>query len=106
MRGLRTIQRKLTATSVRDNLPKRPTEGYGILVAPIVVASHTTREARTTTPTVRKNVTWVQPEPTTSDVTGPQQLGPDTTWAEPSIVKSKLARGSPGVSTTRDQTKD
>src|SRR5713226_3494302 len=54
-------------------------------------------------PTVRKNVTWVQPEPTTSDVTRPQQLNPATTWAEPSIVKSKLAKGSPGVSTTRDQ---
>src|SRR5437870_7672861 len=58
------------------------------------------------TPTVRKNVTWVQPEPTTSDVTRPQQLSPDATWAEPSIAKSKLAKGSPGVSTTRDQTKE
>src|SRR2546425_7898468 len=55
------------------------------------------------TPTVRKNFTWVQPEPTTSDVTLPQQLSPDTTWAEPSIVKPKLAKGSPGVSTTREQ---
>src|SRR5712692_8153448 len=58
------------------------------------------------TPTVRKNVTWVQPEPTTSDITRPQQLSPDTTWAEPSIAKSKLAKGSPGLSTTRDQTRE
>src|SRR5437773_11257935 len=57
-------------------------------------------------PTVRKPVTWVQPEPTTSDVTRPQQLSPDTTWAEPSVAKSKLAKGSPGLSTTRDQTKE
>jgi len=57
------------------------------------------------TPTVRKNVTWVQPEPTTSDITRPQQFSPDTTWAEPSTTKSKLAKGSPGLSTTRDQTK-
>jgi len=58
------------------------------------------------TPTVRKNVIWAQPEPTTSDVTRPQQLSPDTTWAEPSTAKSKLAKGSPGLSTTRDQTKE
>jgi len=58
------------------------------------------------TPTVRKNVTWIQPEPTTSDITRPQQLSPDTTWAEPSTAKSKLAKGSPGLSTTRDQTKE
>src|SRR5205809_7135605 len=58
------------------------------------------------TPTVRKNVTWVQPEPTTSDVTRPQQPSPDTTWAEPSIAKPKLEKGSPGLSTTRDQTKE
>jgi hypothetical protein len=58
------------------------------------------------TPTVRKNVTWVQPEPTTSDVTLPQQLNPATSWAEPSVAKSTLAKGSPGLSTTRDQTKD
>ena len=58
------------------------------------------------TPTVRKNVTWVQPEPTTSDVTLPQQLSPATTWAEPSVAKSKLAKGSPGLSTTRDQSKE
>jgi len=57
-------------------------------------------------PTVRKPVTWVQPEPTTSDVTRPQQLSPDTTWAEPSVAESKLAKGSPGLSTTRDQTKE
>src|SRR5207302_3901045 len=57
-------------------------------------------------PTVRKSVTWVQPEPTTSDITRPQQLSPDTTWAEPSTAKSKLAKGSPGLSTTRDQTKE
>ena len=58
------------------------------------------------TPTVRKNVTWVQPEPTTSDITRPQQLSPDTTWAEPSTAKSKLAKGSPGLSTIRDQTRE
>ena len=58
------------------------------------------------TPTVRKNVVWVQPEPTTSDVTRPQQLSPDTTWAEPSTAKSKLAKGSPGLSTTRDKTRE
>ena len=58
------------------------------------------------TPTVRKNVTWVQPEPTTSDVTRSQQLSPDTTWAEPSIAKSALAKGSTGISTTRNQTKE
>src|SRR5438105_12133315 len=58
------------------------------------------------TPTVRKNVTWVQPEPTTSDITRPQQLSPDTTWAEPSTAKSKLAKGSPGLSTTRDPTNE
>src|SRR5438552_17045049 len=58
------------------------------------------------TPTVRKNVTWVQPEPTTSDVTRPQQLSPDTAWAEPSISKPKLARGTPGPSIDRDQTND
>src|SRR5216683_7348472 len=58
------------------------------------------------TPTVRKNVTWVQPEPTTSGVTRPQQLSPDTTWAEPSTARSKLAKGSPGLSTTRDQTRE
>src|SRR5437870_8505527 len=58
------------------------------------------------TPTVRKNVTWVQPEPTTSDVTRPQQLSPDTTWAEPTIAKSKLAKGSPGVPTTSNQTNE
>ncbi len=55
---------------------------------------------------MRKAVTCVQPEPTTSDVTRPQQLSPDTTWAEPSVAKSKLAKGSPGLSTTRDQTKE
>src|SRR5437899_8970757 len=52
------------------------------------------------TPTVRRNVTWVQPEPTTSDATRPQQLSPDTTWAEPSVAKSKLAKGSPGSQPT------
>ena len=58
------------------------------------------------TPTVRRPVAWVQPEPTTSDVTLPQQLSSDTTWAEPSVAKSKLAKGSPGLSTTRDQTEE
>jgi len=57
-------------------------------------------------PTVRKKVTWVQPEPTTSDVPRPQQLSPDTRWAEPSMAKSKLAKGSPGLSTTRDNAKE
>src|SRR6266568_9574610 len=47
------------------------------------------------TPTARKSVTWVQPEPTASDVTLPQQLSPDTTWAQPSIAKSILTKGSP-----------
>jgi len=46
------------------------------------------------TPTVRKNVTWVQPEPPTLDVTLPQQLSPDKTWAESSIGKPKLAKRS------------
>src|SRR5438046_10413713 len=46
------------------------------------------------TPTVRKNVTWVQPEPTTSDITRPQQLSPDTIWAEPSTALANLAKGS------------
>ncbi|SRR5579864_2554666 len=58
------------------------------------------------TPAVQKPVTWVQPEPTTSDVTLPQQLSPDKSWSEPSINKSKLARGSPGLSTNRDNTKE
>ena len=58
------------------------------------------------TPTVRKNVAWVQPEPTTSDITQPQQLSPDTTWAEPSVTETALAKGSPGPSTTRDKTKE
>ena len=47
------------------------------------------------TPIVQKPVTWVQPEPTTSDVTLPKQLSPDKTWAEPSVTKSKLAKGVP-----------
>jgi len=58
------------------------------------------------TPTVRRPVTWVQPEPTTSDVTLPQELSPNKTWAEPCTAKSKLAKGSPGLSTSRDQTKE
>src|SRR5439155_22503819 len=58
------------------------------------------------TPTVRKSDTWVQPEPTTSDVTRPQQLSPDTTWAERSTAKTKLAKVSPGLSTIRDKTKE
>ena len=58
------------------------------------------------TPTVRKSVTRIQPEPTTSDVTLPQQLSPDATWAKPGIAKPTLAKGSPGLSTTRDQTKE
>ncbi len=76
--------------------------------APLPKADKGTNDARpgSPPPTVRKNVTWVQPEPTTSDVTRPQQLSPDTTWAEPIIAKSKLARGSPGLSTTRDQTRE
>src|SRR5690242_6984592 len=56
------------------------------------------------TPTVQEPVTWIQPRPTTSDITLPKQLSPDKTWSEPSIAKSKLARGSPGLSTIRDQT--
>ena len=75
---------------------------------PLPPADKGTNDARPglPTPTVRKPVTWVQPEPTTSDVTRPQQLSPDTTWAEPSTAKYKLAKGSPGLSTTRDQTKE
>jgi hypothetical protein len=76
--------------------------------APLPRADQGTNDARPglPTPTIRKNVTWVQPEPTTSDTTRPQQLSPDSAWSEPSIVKSTLAKGSPGVSTTRDQTKE
>src|SRR5436189_6353226 len=55
------------------------------------------------TPTFRKNITWVQPEPTTSDVTRPQQLSPDATWATPSGNKSKLAKESPSIYTKREQ---
>jgi len=58
------------------------------------------------TPSVQKPVTWVQPEPTTSDVTLPQLLSPATAWAELSVAKSKLAKGSPGLSTTRGQTNE
>jgi len=58
------------------------------------------------TPTVRKPVSWVQLELTAADVTRPQQLSPKATWAETSTAKSKLAKGSPGLSTTRDQTKE
>jgi len=63
--------------------------------APLPRADKGTNDARPglPTPTVRKNVTWVQPEPTTSDITRPQQLSPDTTWAEPSTSKPKLAKG-------------
>src|SRR5438093_13569639 len=43
------------------------------------------------TPVVLKNVAWVQPEPTTSNITRPQQLSTATTWAERSTAKSKLA---------------
>ncbi len=57
-------------------------------------------------PTILKPVTWVQPGPTTSDVTFPKQLSPATTWSEPSATKSILAKGSPGLSTTRDKTKE
>ena len=39
----------------------------------------------------------------TSNVTRPQQLSPDTIWAEPSVAKSKLAKGSPGLSTPLEQ---
>src|SRR5207247_11187227 len=52
------------------------------------------------TPTVRKSVTWVQPEPTTSDITRTQQLSPDTPWAEPSTAKSRLAKRSRDHSTS------
>jgi hypothetical protein len=76
--------------------------------APLPRADQGTNDARPglPTPTGRKNVTWIQPEPTTSDVTLPQQLSPGKTWAEPSIVKRQLAKGSPGVSTAPDQTKE
>src|SRR2546428_13897162 len=52
-------------------------------------------------PAVRKNVTWVQSEPTTSDVTRPQQIRPDTNWASPSTTNSTLAKAAPCLSTTR-----
>ncbi len=57
------------------------------------------------TPAIQKPVAWVQPEPTTSDVTMPKQLSPDKTWSEPSTTKPKLAKGFPGLATTRDETK-
>src|SRR5713226_1575818 len=47
-------------------------------------------------PTVRKNVTWVQPEPTTSDVTRPQQLSPDTTWARTQRLQIQASERVPG----------
>jgi hypothetical protein len=76
--------------------------------APLPRADQGTNDARAglPIPTVRKSVTCVQPEPTTSDVTLPQQLSADTKWAEPSIVKRQLAKGSPGVPTTRDRTQE
>src|SRR5258708_40348841 len=49
------------------------------------------------TPTVRKNVTWVQPEPTTSDITRPQQLSPDSTWVDPSTGKVQASKRVPGT---------
>ena len=102
-RGCRAQELGSEKTSRGERMTKNKTrEG------PLPPADKRTNDARPglPTPTVRKNVTWVQPEPTTSDVTRPQQLSPDTTWAEPSTVKSKLAKGSPGLSTTRDQTKE
>jgi len=96
-----------------DRYPEKPERGERMTKnktreGPLPPADKGVNDARPglPTPTVRKNVTWVQPEPTTSDVTRPQQLSPDTTWAEPSTAKSKLAKGSPGLSTTRDHTKE
>ncbi len=36
----------------------------------------------------------------------PKTAEPEKTWSEPSITKPTLAKGSPGPSTTRDQTKE
>jgi hypothetical protein len=71
--------------------------------APLPRADQGTNDARPglPTPAVRKNVTWIQPEPTTSDITRPQQLSPNTIWVEPSPAKSKLAKGSTGVPTSK-----
>jgi len=96
-----------------DRHPEKPERGERMTKnktreGPLPPADKGVNDARPglPTPTVRKNVNWVQPEPTTSDVTLPQQLGPATTWAEPSVAKSKLAKGSPGLSTTRDQSEE
>jgi hypothetical protein len=66
--------------------------------APLPRADQGTNDARPglPTPTVRKNVTWVQSEPATSDIMRPKQLSPDATCAEPSIVKRQLAKGPLG----------
>ena len=96
-----------------DRYPEKPERGERMTKnktreGPLPPADKGVNDARPglPAPTVRKNVTWVQPEPTTSDITRPQMLNPDTTWAEPGVAKSKLAKGSPGLSTTRDQTKE
>src|SRR5213596_3011277 len=102
-RGCETQEPRSEKTARGERMTKNKT-----LEGPLPPADKGVNDARPglPTPTVRKNVTWVQPEPTTSDVTRPQQLSPDTTWAEPSTAKSKLAKGSPGLSTTQDQTKE
>ena len=48
------------------------------------------------TPTVHKNLTWVQPEPTLSDVSRPQQLSPDTAWPNPSSPSPCSLKGPQG----------
>src|SRR5712692_8491882 len=98
---------------MQDRHPKKPERGERMTKnktreRPLPPPDKGVNDARPglPTPTIRKNVTWVQPEPTTFDVTLPQLLSPDKTSAEPSVVKSKLAKGSPGLSTTRDRTRE
>src|SRR6266699_863369 len=97
----RKILIRRNRTEVREGQRTRPEKAH-------YLPDKGVNDARPGLPTltVRRNVTWVQPEPMTSNVTRPQQLSPDTTWAEPSVAKSKLAKGSPGLSTTRDRTKE
>src|SRR5947208_14800999 len=48
------------------------------------------------TPTVRKPVTWVQPEPTTADVTRPQQLSPTRHGPSPASPSRSWQEGPQG----------
>src|SRR6266568_3574457 len=96
-----------------DRHPEKPGRGERMtknktLEGPLPPPDKGVNDARPGLPTstVRKSVTWVQPEPTTSDITRPQQLSPDSTWAEPSTSKPKLAKGSPGLSTNRNKTQE